>query len=75
MTRQQAYADLAKGYWLSEEIIPDIAKSKQLPTAPRSKTPGLLVQPQKARHVDEENGFLPPEEALFLKPLTRSEIY
>src|SRR5262249_171015 len=29
--RQQAYSNLAKGYWLSEEIIPEIAQSQGLP--------------------------------------------
>jgi hypothetical protein len=64
-TRQQAYTDLAKGYWLSQDVIPDIADSKRVPID------GDVDEARKALKLGlkkltismQRNGFLPPEEA------------
>lgn len=63
--RQQAYADLAKGNWLNEDVIPDICESKgysitqEVDEARRALRSSL----QKLCLSMQRNGFLPPEEA------------
>ncbi|KAB5551140.1 hypothetical protein GE09DRAFT_1125055 [Coniochaeta sp. 2T2.1] len=63
--REQAYADLAKGYWLSQDVIPDIAESKRLPIEADvdQARKALKSNLQKLAVSMQRNGFLPPEEA------------
>lgn len=74
LERQQAYANLAKGYWLSEEVIPEIAKTRGPPPdaevveIARSLLNGL----KKLALSMEKNGFLPPEEPVLPQTIDNS---
>ncbi|KAK7408982.1 hypothetical protein QQX98_008861 [Neonectria punicea] len=72
--RQQAYANLAKGYWLCEEMIPEIAQSQGLP--PDSEvvevTQALVSALKKLAMSMKRNGFLPPEDALLPQTIDKS---
>lgn len=67
VTRQQAYADLAKGYWLCEEAVPEVMEDHRSPAFPESdeirKT--LVSNLRKLAISMKRNGLLPPDE-LFL---------
>lgn len=67
MVKQQAYADLAKGYWLCEEIIPEVVSEGKRPDFPESSEvrKSLVSNLRKLSISMKRNGFLPPEE-LFL---------
>lgn len=62
--RQQAYADLSKGYWLSQEAIAEVQESKgfagnfEVDEARKALKSSL----QKLASSMQRNGFLPPEE-------------
>lgn len=72
--REQAYADLAKAYWLAQDVIPDIAESKALPLEAevdetrRALKSGL----QKLSLSMQRNGFLPPEEPFLPQTIDKS---
>ena len=72
--REQAYADLAKGYWLSQDVIPDIAESKELSTGPEvdEARQALRSYLQKLSVSMQRNGFLPPEEAFLPQTIDKS---
>jgi hypothetical protein len=72
--RQQAYADLAKGYWLSEEIIPEVLREKRIPSNPEvdDARQNIASSLRKLAVSMKRNGFLPPEEALLPAHLERS---
>lgn len=72
--REQAYADLAKGYWLSQDVIPDIAESKNLEIEPDvdEARKGLKANLQKLSVSMQRNGFLPPEEAFLPQQIDKS---
>ncbi|CAM1505659.1 Fc.00g112960.m01.CDS01 [Cosmosporella sp. VM-42] len=74
MDRQQAYANLAKGYWLTEEIIPEIATSQGLP--PDSEilevSQSLVSALKKLAMSMKRNGFLPPEDAFLPQTIDKS---
>ncbi|KAL0938970.1 uncharacterized protein CTRU02_205580 [Colletotrichum truncatum] len=74
MERQQAYANLAKGYWLSEEAIPELIEAKRLPLdAGISEIRSSLVSSLKKLAVSmKRNNFLPPEEALLPQTIDKS---
>lgn len=63
--KQQAYADLAKGYWLAEEIIPEVLEGRFDPTdgdvEEARRTLGSNLR--KLAVSMKRNGILPPEEA------------
>jgi hypothetical protein len=63
--KQQAYADLAKGYWLSQDAFPDIRESQRLPVDPDvdEARKNLKASLEKLSLSMQRNGFLPPEEA------------
>ncbi|KAK0631831.1 hypothetical protein B0T14DRAFT_559579 [Immersiella caudata] len=72
--KQQAYADLAKGWWLTEEIVPELNNGKRPP-------PSVEVDDVRATVVSnlrklavsmKKNDFLPPEEAFLPAIVDRS---
>ncbi|KAK1473774.1 hypothetical protein CABS01_04436 [Colletotrichum abscissum] len=72
--RQQAYANLAKGYWLVEEAIPEVQENKRLaPDAGITEIRSTLVGALKKLAVSmKRNGFLPPEEAFLPQTIDKS---
>ncbi|KAK1834815.1 hypothetical protein QBC39DRAFT_10507 [Podospora conica] len=63
MAKQQAYADLAKGYWLSEEIIPELAGENRTLTPEVDEVRATLVSNlRKLAMSMKRNDILPPEE-------------
>jgi hypothetical protein len=72
--REQAYADLAKGYWLSQDVIPDIAETKRLPVEADvdEARKALKSNLQKLSLSMQRNGFLPPEEAFLPQTIDKS---
>jgi len=72
--KQQAYADLAKGYWLTEEIIPELATSgRMVPDAEVEEVRAALVSNlRKLTMSMKRNDFLPPEEAFLPQIIDRS---
>lgn len=65
-SRQQAYADLAKAYWLYEEVLPEVVSSRSSPVDTEVQDVGqaILSQLKKLSSSMKRNGFLPPEEAM-----------
>ncbi|KAK3336415.1 hypothetical protein B0T19DRAFT_38472 [Cercophora scortea] len=74
LVKQQAHADLAKAFWLSKEILPEVAGSKRS---------SLSLEVEEARQALDStlrklavsmarNGFLPPEEALLPQSIDKS---
>lgn len=74
MTRQQAYADLAKGLWLSEEAIPEVmaAKSSPIDTDVQEARQSLMSNLRKLAVSMKRNGFLPPEEAFLPQTIDKA---
>ncbi|KAH7162718.1 hypothetical protein B0J13DRAFT_431074 [Dactylonectria estremocensis] len=72
--RQQAYADLAKGYWLCEEMIPEIAQSQGLPPDAEAieVAEALVSALRKLAMSMKRNGFLPPEDAFLPQTIDKS---
>ncbi|KAH9902311.1 hypothetical protein F4778DRAFT_781542 [Xylariomycetidae sp. FL2044] len=64
MRRYQAYTDLSKGYWLTEQALPEIAEGKYSPVdGELGDTRYALVSSlRKLSGSMQRNGFLPPEE-------------
>jgi hypothetical protein len=71
--RQQAYADLSKSCWLSQEAIPEVQESKglagdhEVDEARKALTSSL----QKLSLSMQRNGFLPPEEAFLPQTINK----
>lgn len=74
MDRQQAYANLAKGYWLAEEAIPELMEARHLPPdSGINDIRSTLVSTLKKLTVSmKRNGFLPPEEAFLPQTIDKS---
>lgn len=74
INKQQAYTDLAKGYWLLEEIMPDIVNSGRSPTDREAEEvrATLTSSLRKLAVSMKRNGFLPPEEAYLPQILDRT---
>ncbi|KAI5465882.1 hypothetical protein BGZ63DRAFT_437606 [Mariannaea sp. PMI_226] len=72
--RQQAYSNLAKGYWLSEEVIPEIAQTQGLPpeTDIVEVSQALINALKKLAMSMKRNGFLPPEEPFLPQTIDKS---
>lgn len=72
--RQQAYADIAKGYWVAVDVIPDIMESKRLVPDPEvaEVRAGLKTALQKLCLSMQRNDFLPPEEAFLPQTIDKS---
>lgn len=73
LAKQQAYADLAKSYWLSEDIIPEIFGSDRNPIEEVDDARLALASSlRKLAMSMKRNGFLPPEEAFLPQSIDRS---
>lgn len=72
--REQAYADLAKGYWLCQDVIPDIAQSRRssIDVDVDEARKALKSNLQKLAFSMQRNGFLPPEEAFLPQTIDKS---
>ncbi|KAI0102342.1 hypothetical protein F4776DRAFT_658129 [Hypoxylon sp. NC0597] len=64
MARYQAYTDLAKGYWLMEKALPEVAEGKYSPVDGElgEVRQTLISNLKKLSGSMKRNGFLPPEE-------------
>ncbi|KAK4680907.1 hypothetical protein QC764_102880 [Podospora pseudoanserina] len=72
--KQQAYTDLAKGYWLLEEIMPEIVNSGRSPVDREAEDvrATLASSLRKLSVSMKRNGFLPPEEPFLPQTLDRT---
>lgn len=72
--RQQAYANLSKGYWLSEEVIPEISRAQGItPDAEVVEASQTLISAlRKLAMSMKRNGFLPPEDAFLPQTIDKS---
>ncbi|KAK0731231.1 hypothetical protein B0H67DRAFT_476742 [Lasiosphaeris hirsuta] len=74
LAKQQAYADLAKAYWLTEEIIPNLAGIRRVASDPDVED-ALATLGSSIRRLAvsmKRNNFLPPEEAFLPQTIDRS---
>ncbi|KAG6009517.1 hypothetical protein E4U21_002153 [Claviceps maximensis] len=64
LDRQQAYSNLSKGFWLCQEVIPEIANSQRLllDIEVTEVIQSIMSALQKLSQSMKRNGFLPPEE-------------
>ncbi|EGY22760.1 uncharacterized protein VDAG_04198 [Verticillium dahliae VdLs.17] len=74
MERQQAYTNLAKAHWLSEEAIPEMMSNKRLPPDSEVDEARKLVVSALGKLAGsmKRNGFLPPEEAFLPQTIDKS---
>ncbi|KAJ4419360.1 hypothetical protein N0V85_001053 [Neurospora sp. IMI 360204] len=74
LAKQQAHADLAKAYWLSEKMVPEISNSTStLVDAEVEEVRKVLASNlRKLAGSMQRNGFMPPEEALLPQAIDRS---
>ena len=74
MAKQQAYADLAKGYWLLEEAMPEVVGSRRSPVDMEAENvrTTLISGLRKLAVSMKRNGFLPPEEAFLPQTVDRT---
>lgn len=74
LDRQQAFTNLAKGYWLSEEVIPEIAAALGLPADPEivEVTQNLVSALRKLTMSMKRNGFMPPEESFLPQTIDKA---
>ncbi|PFH58334.1 hypothetical protein XA68_13867 [Ophiocordyceps unilateralis] len=72
--RQQAYSNLAKAYWLCEEVIPDIADAQRQPQdAETTAVASSLVSAlRKLSQSMQRNDLLPPEEPFLPQTIDKS---
>ncbi|CAI4216579.1 unnamed protein product [Parascedosporium putredinis] len=72
MDRQQAYANLAKGYWIFEVATPELLESRglQLGMEEEEARQGLLSSLRKLAVSMKRNNLLPPEEAFLPRQST-----
>lgn len=74
MDRQQAYANLAKGYWLSEMAIPEVLEGRGLQLEPDVEDARRALQSnlRKITMSMKRNGMLPPTEAFLPQTVDKS---
>lgn len=74
MARYQAYTDLAKGYWLLEHALPEIAEGKYSPVDGElgEVRQVLISNLRKLSGSMKRNGFLPPEEPFLPQTMDKS---
>jgi hypothetical protein len=74
MAKQQAYADLAKGYWLLEEAMPEVVNSGRSPVDKEAEgvRTTIVSSLRKLAVSMKRNGFLPPEEAFLPQTVDRT---
>lgn len=72
--RQQAYSNLAKGYWLCQEAIPEIMEGQRLPPDAEvtSASQTLVMALKKLSQSMKRNGFLPSEEPFLPQTIDKS---
>ncbi|KEY67614.1 hypothetical protein S7711_07811 [Stachybotrys chartarum IBT 7711] len=72
--RQQAYTNLAKGYWLCVEVVTEITQSgaRALDTETNEVSQALTTALRKLAVSMKRNGFLPPEEAFLPQTIDKS---
>ncbi|KAI1802457.1 hypothetical protein F4811DRAFT_398254 [Daldinia bambusicola] len=74
MARYQAYTDLAKGYWLLEQALPEVAEGKYSPVdGELGEVRRVLISNlRKLSGSMKRNGFLPPEEPFLPQTMDKS---
>ena len=74
MAKQQAYADLAKAYWLLEEAMPEVIGSGRsaIDNEAENIRTTLVSSLRKLAVSMKRNGFLPPEEAFLPQTVDRT---
>ncbi|TRX97975.1 hypothetical protein FHL15_001185 [Xylaria flabelliformis] len=74
IARYQAYTDLAKGYWLTEVALPEIAEGKYSPVSGElgDVRQVLLSNLRKLAISMKRNGFLPPDEPFLPQTMDKS---
>jgi hypothetical protein len=74
MAKQQAYADLAKSYWLLEEAMPEVVESGRSPVDKEAEgvRTTIVSSLRKLAVSMKRNGFLPPEEAFLPQTVDRT---
>jgi hypothetical protein len=74
MAKQQAYADLAKSYWLLEEAMPEVVKTGRSPIDKEAEgvRTTIVSSLRKLAVSMKRNGFLPPEEAFLPQTVDRT---
>lgn len=72
--RQQAYTNLAKGYWLCEEVVPEISASQNLPPDDEvmEVSDTLVTALKKLSMSMRRNDLLPPEDAFLPQTINKS---
>ncbi|KAF4594816.1 hypothetical protein GQ602_000429 [Ophiocordyceps camponoti-floridani] len=72
--RQQAYSNLAKAYWLCEEIMPEIADAQRQPQDAETTTvaSSLISALRKLSQSMQRNGLLPSEEPFLPQTIDKS---
>lgn len=73
-SRQQAYADLAKAYWLLEKVLPEVMSSNNCPVSGdvQDVRQAIMSQLSKLTSSMKRNGFLPPEEPFLPQIIDKS---
>ncbi|KAH7368977.1 hypothetical protein B0T11DRAFT_277958 [Plectosphaerella cucumerina] len=71
MDRQQAYTNLSKARWISEEAVPEITGNRQLPDVDEARQ-AIVYNLRKLCVSMKRNGFLPPEEPFLPQTLDKS---
>lgn len=74
IARYQAYTDLAKGYWLLEHALPEIAEGKYSPVDGElgDVRQTLVSNLRKLSGSMKRNGYLPPEEPFLPQTMDKS---
>ncbi|KAK3300032.1 uncharacterized protein B0H64DRAFT_314500 [Chaetomium fimeti] len=74
MAKQQAYADLAKSYWLLEEAMTEVVNSGRSPVDKEAEgvRTTIVSSLRKLAVSMKRNGFLPPEEAFLPQTVDRT---
>uniref|UniRef100_A0A4E9EI05 Uncharacterized protein n=1 Tax=Gibberella zeae TaxID=5518 RepID=A0A4E9EI05_GIBZA len=72
--RQQAYANLAKAFWLSEQVVPEVAQSQgvEIDSEITDVSASLVSALKKLAMSMKRNGFLPPEDAFLPQSIDKS---
>ncbi|KAM0559691.1 hypothetical protein ACHAPJ_004215 [Fusarium lateritium] len=72
--RQQAYANLAKAFWLSEQVVPEISQSQgiEIDSEVEDVSQSLVSALKKLAMSMKRNGFLPPEDAFLPQSIDKS---
>ncbi|KAM0252125.1 hypothetical protein ACHAQJ_007865 [Trichoderma viride] len=74
LDRQQAHANLAKSYWLCQEILPDLVESQGLAPDPEvaDVAQNLVTALMKLAVSMKRNQILPPEDAVLPQTIDKS---